>query len=72
MKTLVVVELQVPEESSVTLMADTVTERMRGLFEEFSSSLLYSQWNMAVDELAGTYIYVQALCTGEFFSNFMI
>ena len=41
------------EEGSVQLTASAVSQRMSRLLQEFSSSTVYSQWNMVADELAG-------------------
>ena len=46
------------EEGSVQLTASAVSQRMSRLLQEFSSSTVYSQWNMVADELAGVYACV--------------
>lgn len=46
------------QESQIQLSADKVSERMATLLKEFSTSTVYHQWNMAVDEIVGMCIYV--------------
>lgn len=41
------------QESQIQLSADKVSERMATLLKEFSTSTVYHQWNMAVDEIVG-------------------
>ena len=46
-------EGQDSQDSQVLLSADEVSERMGILLKEFSTSVVYHQWNMAVDEVVG-------------------
>ena len=41
------------QDSQVLLSADKASERMGILLKEFSTSAVYHQWNMAVDEVVG-------------------